>query len=74
LLQRYCREVTVCSQLSHPNIVPFVGFVITSNHSFSLIFDTAGHLGLREYLEMHPQADKMDLVRLSLLSVRLQYY
>ncbi|KAF9777644.1 kinase-like domain-containing protein [Thelephora terrestris] len=63
IFQRYCREVTVCSQLSHPNIVPFVGFVITSNHSFSLIFDTAGHLGLREYLEMHPQADKMDLVR-----------
>ena len=63
MFQRYCREVLACSQLSHPNVVPFVGIISTPSHPFSLIFDTAGHLGLIEYLEKNPQADKMSLVR-----------
>ena len=74
LFQRYCREVSVCSQLSHPNVVPFVGITSTPSCPFSLVFDTAGHLGLREYLKKNPQADKLSLVRRLPFSIRLQSY
>ncbi|KAF9649933.1 kinase-like protein [Thelephora ganbajun] len=61
--QRYLREVSACTQLSHPNIVPFVGITSTPNHPFSLILDTAGHTGLREYLDKNPEADRLKLVQ-----------
>ena len=52
----------MCSKLSHPNVAPFIGINPTPNHPFSLIFDTAGYLGLREYLDKDPKADKLKLV------------
>ena len=74
LFQRYYREVTTCNQLSHSNVIPFVGFTSAPNHPFSLVFDTAGHLGLREYLKKNPQADKLDLVCHLLFSIQLHPY
>jgi serine/threonine protein kinase len=62
LPQRYHREVSVCSKLSHPNIAPFIGINPTRNHPFSLIFDTTDYLGLREYLDKNPKVDKLKLV------------
>ena len=62
-VQRYRGEILVCSQLSHPNVALFVGVASTPSHPLSLVFDTAGHHGLGEYLDKNPKADKLDLVR-----------
>ena len=70
-LQEYCRDVLACSRLSHPNVAPFVGITSPPPHPFSLIFDTAGHLGLKEYLRKHPQANRLDLVCRLPFSIRL---
>ena len=53
----------MCSRLSHRNIVCFIGIYSTAKHPFSLVFDFAGHLDLREYLRAHPTARRLDLVR-----------
>ena len=63
LVQRYRREILVCSKLSHPNVVLFVGVASTPSHPLSLALDTTGHHGLGEYLDENPQTDKLELVR-----------
>ena len=62
-VQRHLREILACSQLSHPNIVALVGVTSTLNHPLSLILDTADDLGLQEYLDDNPGADRLKLVR-----------
>ena len=61
--QRYLGEVWVHTQLSHSNVVRFIGINPTSSHPFSLVLDAAGHLGLKEYLDGNPEANRMELVR-----------
>ena len=61
--QRYHTEVLAYVQLSHPNVVPFVGITSTPDHPFSLLLNAAGYVGLREYLSQNPGADKLKLVR-----------
>jgi hypothetical protein len=61
--QRYLGEVWACAHLSHPNIVQFVGINPTPNHPFSLVINNADHLGLKEYLQKNPTANRLKLVR-----------
>jgi hypothetical protein len=63
LFQRYHKETVACAQLSHPNVVPFLGVTSSPSYSLSLVFNTAGYLGLREYLDKSPGVDKLKLVR-----------
>ena len=63
LFQRYHTEILACIQLSHPNIVPFVGITSPPGHPFSLVFNTSGCIGLREYLTKNPGANRLKLVR-----------
>ena len=53
----------MCSRLSHRNIVSFIGVYSTTKHPFSLVFDFAGHLDLREYLQTHSTARRLEVVR-----------
>ena len=61
--QRFSEEALVCGRLSHRNIVSFIGTYSTTKHPFSLVFDFAGHLDLRQYLGTHPMARRLELVR-----------
>jgi len=61
-LQRISQEALVCSRLSHRHIVSFIGIYSTTMHPFSLVFDFAGHLDLRQYLGTHPTARRLELV------------
>jgi len=73
LFQRYLGEVWVCTHLSHPNVVQFVGVDPTTKHPFTLLLDTAGHLDLKEYLRRNPNSDRLKLVRCSTLDSDLPY-
>ena len=53
----------MCGRLSHRHIVSFIGVYSTTLHPFSLVFDFAGHLDLRQYLGNHPAAMRLELVR-----------
>ena len=61
--QRFSQEALVCGRLSHRHIVSFIGIYSTTIHPFSLVFDFAGHLDLRQYLRTHPAARRLELVR-----------
>lgn len=69
--QRYLSEVWVLIQLSHLNVVRFLGINPTPHHPFAFVLDNAGHLDLREYLYKHPKVDRLKLVRLLPFNTRL---
>lgn len=72
-LQRYLNEVWVLAQLSHPNVVRLLGINPTPNHPFTLVLDTCGRYGLREYLRENPEVDRLGLVCLLSFTIRLSH-
>ena len=60
--QRFLKVVLVSSQLSHPNLVPFVGVYSTSNHPFALVYAMMHNLELGQYLANHPNTNRLKLV------------
>ena len=61
-LQRFSREVLISSQLSHPNIVPFIGVYSTPLHPFALVYEMMDHLDIGQYLVENPNVSKLKLV------------
>ena len=59
------------AQLSHPNVVRLLGINPIPNRPFTLILDTGGNRGLREYLSGHLEADRLGLVRLLSFTIQL---
>ena len=61
-LQRFLKEAWVSSQLSHPNVVPFLGVYSTPSHPFALIYAMMDNLDLGRYLAGHPNVSRLKLV------------
>ena len=60
--QRFLKEAWVSSQLSHPNIVPFLGVYSSPSHPFGLIYAMMDNLDLGRYLTDHPDVSRLKLV------------
>ena len=60
--QRFLKEAWASSQLSHPNIVPFIGVYSSPSHPFALIYAMMGKLDLGRYLADHPNVSRLKLV------------
>ena len=65
-LQRFFKEAWVSSQLSHPNIVPFLGVYSTPSHPFALIYAVMDNHDLGLYLAGHLNVSRLRLEDLML--------
>ena len=63
--QEFIKLVFSLKRLSHPNIVPIIG--VTMN-PFQIVVERMSGRDLTEYLEEHPEADRISLVSPLLLS------
>jgi serine/threonine protein kinase len=60
--QRFLKEVWASTQLSHPNIVPFLGVYSTGSHPFALLYEMMDNLDLSQYLAKRPNVSRLKLV------------
>ena len=61
--QDFSREVLVWSQLSHPNVLPFLGASKTLFPSFCLISPWMNNGNILAYLKTHPEHNRLNSVR-----------
>ena len=61
-LQRFLKEAWVSNQLSHPNIIPFLGVYSSPSHPFALLYAMMDNLDLGRYLADHPEVSRLKLV------------
>ena len=61
-LQRFLREVWASLQLSHRNIVPFLGVYSSPRYPFALLYEMMDNLDLGRYLVEHPEVSRLKLV------------
>ena len=64
--QRFVREVWASTQLSHRNIVPFIGVYSTPAHPFALLYGMMDNIDLGRYLVERPDASRLKLVSTAL--------
>jgi len=64
--QRFLVEASASNQLSHPNIVPFIGVYSTPNHPLALVYEMMKN-DLGEYLVEHPDVSRLKLVSKNVL-------
>lgn len=64
--QRFLKEASASSQLSHPNIVPFLGVYSAPNHPFALLYAMMDNHDLGRYLADHPSVSRLELVSTAL--------
>ncbi|KAE9390009.1 kinase-like protein, partial [Gymnopus androsaceus JB14] len=63
LFKEFSKEVLVWSQLDHPNVLPFLGINIDLFPGrFCLVSPWCSNGSIMNYLSMHPEADKMEIV------------
>ena len=60
--QIFYKEVTIWKQLSHPNVVRFIG-VISDSASLSMVSEWMPNMDVRHFVGDHPKADRLQLVR-----------
>lgn len=58
-------EVLASTQLSHPNIVPFLGVYSTFTHPLALLYKLMDNLDLYKYLVQHPNINRLKLVSIA---------
>ena len=61
--QRFCKEVIVWRHVSSPNVLKFNG-VFYHNDVPAIVTPWMAHGNITEYLENHPDADRLRLVSL----------
>ncbi|KAE9382885.1 kinase-like protein [Gymnopus androsaceus JB14] len=72
LFKEFSQEVLVWSQLEHPNILPFLGINMDLFPGrYCLVSPWCGHGSVMNYLSMHPEVDKMEIIKDILIG--LQY-
>ncbi|KAF9654070.1 kinase-like protein [Thelephora ganbajun] len=59
---RFLKEVWASSQLSHPNIVPFLGVYSTPSHPFALLYEMMDNLDLGRYLTQRSNVSRLKLL------------
>ncbi|KAG8939161.1 hypothetical protein FRC03_006515, partial [Tulasnella sp. 419] len=62
LRKRFLREVVLWNKLHHPNIVPLLGFTITSNSTPTLVSPLYVNGNVVEYLKKNPKANRPHLL------------
>ena len=62
LCQVFYKEIAIWKQLSHPNIVPFLG-VTDDPAPFSMVLEWMPNGDVRQYVNKHPEVDRLQLVR-----------
>lgn len=63
MVQEFSQEVLVWSQLEHPNVLPFLGInmdLFPGRHC--LVSPWCNHGSVINYLLLHPEVDKMQIV------------
>ena len=60
--QRFLKEVSTSTQLSHPNIVPFLGVYSTPTHPLAILYEMMDNLDLGHYLVQHQNVSRLKLV------------
>ena len=61
MAQEFCKEAVIWRHLQHPNILPLIGVTITPEH-YSLVSDWMDNGTINEFIEMNPDANRIDLV------------
>jgi serine/threonine protein kinase len=56
----------VWAKLKHPNVLPLLGFIMSGPYP-SLISEWMENGSLSTFMKMHPDADAIKMVRISLL-------
>ena len=60
--QRLCREIIAWKHISHPNILPLIGFSIPANsHCFRILTEWMPNGNIMQYARCHPAANCLQL-------------
>ena len=59
--QRFCKEVLIWNQISHPSIVPFLG-VSEVPAPLSMVSEWMPNGNVREYVRKNPETSRLQLV------------
>ena len=64
--QGLCREVIGWKRLTHPNILPLLGvFLVADSNCFDILTDWMPSGNLMRYAKSNPEANRLQLVRVS---------
>lgn len=61
-VQRFHRHALICIELSHTNIVPFLGVYSSDTLPYACVFESVSEENLPEYLVSNPGTSRLKLV------------
>ena len=61
IAQRFCKEVMTWRSLSHPNVLPLLGVMMTSKR-FAMISEWMDHGNINEFIEVYSGVNRFELV------------
>ncbi|KAF9651621.1 kinase-like protein, partial [Thelephora ganbajun] len=62
LNKAWCKEIVVCQNLSHPNILPFLGVISTDSHPLSIVSKWMSNGNISEFLKHDVQFNRRPLL------------
>jgi len=60
-IQRFCKETVAWGALRHPNVLPLLGVTMSGNR-FVIVSEWMVGGDVNEYVRVHPDADRLELV------------
>jgi hypothetical protein len=67
ITQNIARELRIWASLTHPNVLPILGYVFSQGATFAFISEWMENGTIRDFLERHPGADRIEMVWMTLI-------
>jgi serine/threonine protein kinase len=62
IAQNIARELQIWASLTHPNVLPLLGYISSQGATFAFISEWMENGTVRDFLKTHPDTDRMKMV------------